>query len=130
MRVASAEDPAPDVLQLGRADDRLDEPLAEPVAAMGLEHEHVGEVGDDDVVGHDAREADLARRMMEPEGQRVGDRPRHAVARPALRPVRLHEKAVDDIEVEPGGIRADRVRAPRPLARHGASRRGRWSTGR
>src|SRR5262249_9211103 len=118
VRVARPENPAADRTELQRAEHGLHQPLSEPAAAVRLEDEDVGEIRGDDGVGHDAGKPHLPARGMEAERDRMRDGERDALPWPPLRPVRLHEETVDDVEVEAPRVRADRVVAARPLVDH------------
>ena len=54
-------------------EDALDQPAAEPLAALGGDDEDIGEIGEGGVVGDHPGEADLAAVAIEAEGQRMLD---------------------------------------------------------
>src|SRR5581483_3295756 len=122
--VAGAEHPAPQALEMRVGDDRLHQPDAEPLPALLLEHEDIGDVGEGGVVGDDAGEADLGIAAIDAEHERVRDRPLELLARDAGGPVRtLAQEGVRDIEVDARGVRADDVLAASPLVRRRRHRR-------
>jgi len=71
LRVAAAEEPAPQPLQIGVRQYRLDENLPEPLAAFGFDDEDIGEIGEGRVVGDDPREADLIAAAVEAEDEEL-----------------------------------------------------------
>src|SRR5439155_19658911 len=75
--------------------------------------------GDHDVVRHHAREPDLPARVVKAEGERVLDRANHALARATRGPVRAAvEEVVDQVQVQPAPVGADRILAAGPFGDH------------
>src|SRR5438270_8395674 len=77
LRVAGAEQPAAQPLEVRMRQDGVDEMAAEPFAALGLDDEDIGEIGEGRVVGDHPGEADLLGTPIEAEGERVLDRALH-----------------------------------------------------
>src|SRR4029077_7607167 len=96
------EGPEAQVLKLGMAPDRGHDLLADAAAAMAVEHEHVGHVGERRPVADHAGEAHLATAIEGAEADRVADRSLHHLAGDARRPVGAGQEAVHGLEVEPG----------------------------
>ena len=57
--VGRSEEEAAQVLQVWMGENRFDQPLPKPTAAVLRQHEHIGQIGDRCAVGHDPREPDL-----------------------------------------------------------------------
>src|SRR5262249_14596758 len=92
----------------------LHEPGRQPPAAVGFDHEDVGEVAEGGEIRDDAGEADLARPVVETETEGVLDRTVHDLPRDALRPVGAEQEVVDRAAVELLLIRGDREAVPLP----------------
>src|ERR1700719_2258865 len=114
---ARAEEPAAQALQSGMGEDALDQPPAEPLAALGGHDEDIGEIGECRVVADHPGKPDLAAVAIEAESERVLDGAcQHGLGQ-ALRPMRAGEELVDERAVEPRLISVDLVaRATRALA--------------
>src|SRR5262249_34303158 len=91
LRGARAEQTAPQPLQLGMNQNRVDEGAAAALVALVLEHEDVGEIGEGGRVGDDTGKADLAAVSVEAEGERIVDRLLQRREGDAARPVRARE---------------------------------------
>lgn len=118
MGVPGGQGPAAQALQVGMRHDGLHKPDTESLPAIGLQDEHIGEVGERGRVGDHAREADLLILQVDPEVERVLNRALHSFARDTRRPVGSRQKAVDHREVKPLPVGADEVGAAPPLVMH------------
>src|SRR5204862_7541571 len=108
MRVAGDEMPAPEALEVAMVADRLHELLCDALSAMRRQDEHVRDVAVRRVVRDHAREAYLHVVVVRAEAERVLDRALDEIERDAARPVRrLGQEAMNDVDVESIGVRAD-----------------------
>src|SRR5207244_2179038 len=78
----------------------------EPAPSIGVDHEHVPDVGERRQVRHDAREADELLAAVDAEVERITERALHHRSRNAGRPVRSLEIPVDGVDIELTRIRA------------------------
>ena len=116
VRIARAEQEAPQVEQVGVCHDALDQPHAEAATARLRQHEDVAQPAEGRVVGHHAREAELALALVDAEDQRVGDRAfddRRAAGRWPSRPP--GQEVGHQVDVETGWIRAHGQPVAMPL---------------
>src|SRR5687768_5968467 len=88
-------------------DDRLRQPRREPLTAVLLEDEHIGEVRKGGAIGDQPSEANLRVTAKDAEWHRVLHRGPHRLEWDAWRPIRPREKPVDDAEVLALGVGAD-----------------------
>jgi hypothetical protein len=101
MRVACSQNPAPQALQGGMLHNAFHQPLAQPAAAMHIEHEYVPDIGDRREVADHPGKADLrAGIIINAKTQRVLDGSRHNVSWNAFRPITIRQEIVDRIQIK------------------------------
>jgi hypothetical protein len=90
--------------------DALHHPLAKPVSAVRLEHEHIAKISNRREIADNTSKADLLSRfMINPEAQRMLDRSGDNVSRNSFRPIAIRQEFIDYIYVDTCGIGADAV---------------------
>src|SRR5437868_2762973 len=100
-------------------DDYLRQPFRQIMSPMFAQDEHVGNPGKRGVVSNDAREPNLMFAFVNSKRQRVFDRARDDFAGTAGGPVGfVAEVVMNQIQVEPRAISADRVITAAPDVSH------------
>src|ERR1700731_5235848 len=92
--------------------DALHEPLTQSATTMRLEHEYVPQIGVGGAIADHAGEANLrAFRIINAKAQRMLDGSRHDLARDTFRPVRVREKAANDLQIQEFAVCANQETA-------------------
>ncbi len=118
MRVASGQNPAPQILQRRMLGNALHQPLAEPASAVRFQHEHIADIRDGSEVADHAGETDLrALPIINAETKRVLDRPGHDFPGDALGPIAIGQKTVNHIQTQALTVGTDQELAP-PVLHH------------
>src|SRR5262249_18612730 len=93
LRVLCHQQPTAQALKRRISEDRLYQPLPEPIVALLCDDKDVGKIREGCLIGDDAGEADLRAIAIEAERHRMSERAAQRVERDIARPVRaLGEK--------------------------------------
>jgi hypothetical protein len=107
MSIVGGEQPAADVAQVGMFEHGLHQPLAQTMSTKIFMNEDIAEIGDDGVIGHNPRHADLSTALIDAEDERVGECRIGVFARAGLCPVGAGQKIIHGVHIQSGWVRAD-----------------------
>jgi hypothetical protein len=102
--VPSTEEKHTKCLEFGMIENSSHQCLRYSPALELWNNENVHQVREHSAIRDDPRKCDLPPRQIDTEAQRILDRSFHDAALPPLRPVRVTQKPMDDLDVETRGI--------------------------
>lgn len=105
MRVACGEEKHAKVLKFGMRQHGSHQRFRDPAASKLGKDEHIHQIREHRTVRDDPRERNLPAGHVDTETQRIANRSFDDAAAPTFSPVGRLEKAMNEIDIEPRGIR-------------------------